>query len=127
MEAFLFLGAARLALSMLDFKTLASRLGKKSPSPSIAKRGENSPNAKIVGWAVALMSRYTPWESKCLVQAIAAKAMLNRRKIENTLFLGVAKDGAGKMIAHAWIKCGNLALTGSRVAEKFTVVAMFSS
>ena len=42
------------------------------------------------------MSRYTFWESQCLVKAIAAMKMLERRQIESTLYLGTAKDENGK-------------------------------
>ena len=38
------------------------------------------------------MSRYTFWESQCLVKAIAGMKMLERRHIESTLYLGTAKD-----------------------------------
>ena len=52
------------------------------------------------------MSKYTFWESQCLVKAIAGMKMLERRQIESTLYLGTAKDELGKLIAHAWLRSG---------------------
>ena len=46
--------------------------------------------------AINIMSRYTFWESHCLVKAIAAMKMLERRQIESTLYLGTAKDETWK-------------------------------
>jgi len=75
--------------------------------------------------AVRWMSKHTLWESKCLVQAIAAMKMLERRKIESTLYLGTGKDDNGKMIAHAWLRSGSRIITGAEMMKRFTVVAIF--
>ncbi len=73
------------------------------------------------------MSRHTWWESQCLVMAIAAMKMLDRRGIESTLYLGTARDADGKMIAHAWLRSGNIYLTGFEEMRKFTVVGKFGN
>jgi hypothetical protein len=54
--------------------------------------------------------------------------MLKRRRIAATLYLGVAKDEnkAEKLAAHAWLRCGDVILTGAHGHRQFTVVAMFS-
>ncbi len=70
--------------------------------------------------------RYLVWARKCLVEAIAAKRMLDRRNIPATLYMGVAKDKNGKMIAHAWLRSGNIWITGGRNRHGFTVVGIFS-
>lgn len=49
--------------------------------------------AADVARSVVAVSRRVPWESKCLVQAAAARMMLNKRGIANTMFLGVSKSG----------------------------------
>lgn len=81
--------------------------------------------ATRVGWAVNVMSKYTLWESKCLVKAMAAKFMLDRRKLKNTLYLGMGKDENGNLVAHAWIKSCGITLTGGANAGEFTVVSVF--
>lgn len=49
--------------------------------------------AALIARSVAAVSRRVPWESKCLVQASAARIMLNKRGISNMMFLGVSKSG----------------------------------
>jgi hypothetical protein len=125
-EAFILLGVSRLAMVTLPFKRIAPHLGKLGEDVYTPDAPQTAA-AKQVGWAVRIASTHTPWQSKCLAQAMAAKRMLNRLNIRNTLFLGLAKDDNGKMIAHAWIYCGNLPLTGVGDTPRFTVVSTFSS
>ena len=73
-----------------------------------------------------MMSRYTFWESQCLVKAIAAMKMLEKRQIESTLYLGTAKDETGNMIAHAWLRSGPFYITGVEEMKRFTVVSKFA-
>jgi len=52
--------------------------------------------------------RISPWKNRCLVQSLAARWMLRRRKISSQLSLGVALNKEKKMIAHAWLKAGDV-------------------
>jgi hypothetical protein len=79
-----------------------------------------------ISQAVHMMSRYTFWESQCLVKAIAAMKMLEKRQIESTLYLGTAKDETGNMIAHAWLRSGPFYITGVEEMKRFTVVGKFA-
>ncbi len=58
--------------------------------------------------AVARASAVSPWRNKCLVSSLAARRMLNRRKIASRVSLGVAKNAVGKTVAHAWITAGEV-------------------
>lgn len=124
-EALLLLGFSRFILLTMEFKKIAPHLGPHMKEPSDDADVVRLSEAKKVGWAVNAMSKHTFWESKCLAQAITAKIMLNRRKIKSTLYLGVAKDENGKMIAHAWVKSCGIILTGANGMKKFTVVSIF--
>lgn len=53
----------------------------------------------------------TPWESKCLVRALAAQRLLCRRGLSSTLYLGCGME-EGKMVAHAWLRFGEMYVTG---------------
>jgi hypothetical protein len=85
--------------------------------------------AAAVGWAVRAAASHAPWESTCLVQALAGAALLRHRRIDGTLYLGVAKDAAAaeSMSAHAWLRCGDLVLTGGAERARFTPIASFAS
>ncbi|MDQ0242537.1 hypothetical protein J2S09_000073 [Bacillus fengqiuensis] len=84
-------------------------------------------NIRFVSDAIHIMSRYTFWESMCLVKAIAGMKMLQRRQIESTLYLGTARDEEGKMIAHAWLRSGSYFVSGAEEKDRFTVVAKFAN
>lgn len=60
---------------------------------------------------VEAVCKHTPWESKCLVRALTAKRMLNRRGHGCTLYMGVRQVG-NEMDAHAWLRCGDMYVTG---------------
>ena len=75
--------------------------------------------------AVRRVAKYVPWRCKCLEQAIIAKTMLNKRKIESTLYLGVTRKD-DKMIAHAWVRCGEKIITGGKGHGRYTAVSSFA-
>jgi len=83
-----------------------------------------------VGWAVRTASRFTPWNSTCLVQVLTAQRMLQQSGIAGTFFLG-AEMGSGNdqreaFAAHAWLKCGQEFITGEAGHERYKVVSSFS-
>lgn len=125
LEAFFYLGGARI-LKGKKFNKVAPSLGKKTSETSYTIKQEDLEILERISKAISIVSRYTPWESKCLVQAIAAMKMLERRSIDCTLYLGTAKDEEGKMIAHAWVRSGSFIVTGSLGKERFTVVYTFA-
>lgn len=75
--------------------------------------------ARKIGWAVRTMSRYTPWESKCLVQSLAARDMLMAEGISSSILIGVDKVSRGQLEAHAWLECGPLIVTGEEEHSRF--------
>ena len=123
-EAFIFLARGRY-LKLLPFKKVAPTLGEESVETSVIT-SKDEKVIKDVSYALQTMSRYTLWESACMVQAIAATRMLNRRNIETTLYLGIARDIEGKMHAHAWVRSGSIDVTGADVKQNFTVVNKFA-
>jgi hypothetical protein len=124
-EAFIFLGRARI-LKKVPFSKVAPSLGKHMEETSFSDDVSNRKILNQISDAVNMMSKYTLWESQCLVQAIAAMKMLERRHIESTLYLGTARDPSGKLIAHAWLRSGPFCITGADGKEKFTVVSKFA-
>lgn len=124
-EAFFYLGWARY-LVYLPFSKVAPSLGVQLQETSHTEIPEHKTTLKSVNQAIYMMSNHTPWESKCFVKAIAGMKMLERRKIESTLYLGTAKNGAGKMIAHAWLRSGPFYITGAGEMVRFTVVSKFA-
>lgn len=119
-------GIVRLAIVLLPFRWLAPALGKHMVESPLAEDAENLEEAKQIGRVVETVSRYTPWKSRCLVKAITGKVMLRRHGIANTLYLGVGKDERSSLIAHAWLRCGEIVVTGYQARERFTIVGKFA-
>jgi len=128
MEAVVLLGIARLAVLVLPFKWLAVTLGRHMKETGTETDPSVLPYVRMVGQAVRSAADNTPWESLCLPQAVAGQWMLKRRHIAGTLYLGVSKDKTKTegLAAHAWLRYGNIILTGREGHRQFTVVATFS-
>ncbi|MDC0702979.1 MULTISPECIES: lasso peptide biosynthesis B2 protein [Priestia] len=124
-EAFIYLGWARF-LKTLPFSKISPSLGHQMKETPLTVNLSNDKVLKDVAQAIHIMSRYTFWESQCLVKAIAGMKMLEKRKVESTLYLGTAKDENGKLIAHAWLRSGPFFISGAEGKEKFTIVAKFA-
>lgn len=124
-EALFYLGWARI-LAAMPFAKVAPTLGTYMQETADARIDKHIEIIRHLSSAIHIMSKYTLWDSKCLVRAIAGMKMLQRRKIESTLYLGTAKDESSKMIAHAWLRSGSYYVTGKEGMEKFTVVGKFA-
>jgi hypothetical protein len=130
-EAVFWLAAARIALVAVPFRNLAERFGAVcSPrQAALATPGKQSDSelsiAREVGWAVTRAARYVPFRAVCLPQAIAAKAMLDRRRVASVMHFGVAKNVDGPMDAHAWLDAGVVEVTGYPIRRDFVEVACF--
>ncbi len=125
LEAAVWLGLARLALLLVPFRRLAPILGRKMAESPL--EDPSDPDVlERVAWAVRVASRYTPWKTKCLTEAMAGKAMLRRRGLASTLYLGLAKGGDIGLEAHAWLRCGSRILTGGELMDRYSAVARFA-
>jgi len=129
-EASIWLALARVALLVVPFRHLAERFGSVAnpqavPSPSSLSEPQKA-TARDVSWAVTRAARYVPFRAVCLPQAIAAKAMLDRREVASTMHFGVKKpDGGAALMAHAWLDAGMIEVTGYPVEEGFVEVVRF--
>lgn len=125
LEAFFYLAWARI-LKALPFSRVAPTLGAEMKETSFEADPERIGLLRDISLAVRLAGRNTWWESKCLVMAVACMKMLERRRLESTLYLGTARDNSGQWIAHAWLRCGPYYLTGYDEAPMFTVAGKFA-
>lgn len=128
LEAFALLGVARLLVVSTPFRWLAASLGERMKESSPEVTPDDLHLARLVGQAVRSAASNTPWESVCLPQAVAGQWMLKRRGIAATLYLGAMKadNKPEQLAAHAWLRCGDIILTGAAGHRQFTVVATFA-
>lgn len=125
-EAFLYLGWARI-LKQRKFAKVAPTLGVRTEESPFEHDPAQERLLGGISRAIQRMSRHTWWESMCMVKAMAAMKMLERRGISSTLYMGTAKDSSGQMIAHAWLRSGPYYLTGYEEMAHFTVVGTFAN
>ena len=128
LEALLALAAARGAVLALPFKWLTPLLGQQNAVVETVLSPEQATQASRIAWAITAMASRTPWQSNCLAQALAATALLRRRHIPSTLYLGVAKSAERpeQLTAHAWVRCGDRNTTGGAGEQRFTVLTTFA-
>ncbi|MGG7620206.1 lasso peptide biosynthesis B2 protein [Bacillus coreaensis] len=124
-EAFIFLGWARI-LKLRNFSLVVPILGDYMEETHHDLIESQRQIIRDISSAIHLMSKYTFWESQCLVKGIAGLKMLERRKIDSTLYLGTAREIDGKLIAHAWLRSGPFYVSGAEEMKRFTVVSMFA-
>lgn len=121
------------------FNKLKNYMGKRNEESDKNISHREYEEATRIAWAISLVAKHTPWESKCLVQSLTAQYFLNKRKITSTLYLGVSKEkllnpknittlnnhcNSEELIAHSWIRCGDFFVTGGN-GEHYAIVAKF--
>lgn len=126
-RAFFLSGIARIVILLIPFRVVKKFLGEPKTESAYHVKVEEYRTAKKIAWAVNIASKYTPWESKCLVKAITAQKMLKVYKIYSTIYLGINKDEKNNIGAHAWLRCGSMYVTGGYEKENFKEVAKFSN
>jgi hypothetical protein len=125
-QATIALAAMRIAIGTLPFRVIARLLGLELIR-SLAVQGRGDPRAAEIGWALRAAAAHTPWESTCLIQALAGAALLRLRRIPSTLSLGVSREPADRqLIAHAWLRCGDEILTGAEGRDRFVELTSFA-
>lgn len=126
-QTFFLSGIVRLLLLKMPFKKLQPYLGIPNEESSKDKLQQEYEVAEKIRWIVDRVSDYTPWESKCLVQAIVAQYLLKKKHISTTLYLGVCRAESGELKAHAWLRCGEMIVTGEYYKAGYKEVSKFSN
>ncbi|WP_458352144.1 lasso peptide biosynthesis B2 protein [Peribacillus frigoritolerans] len=124
-EALFFLAVGRI-FKLFPFNKSARLLGNHMEETSYSVEYLDKEVIKNISEAIHIMSRYTFWESQCLVKAVAGMKMLERRGMESTVYFGTARDEKGDLIAHAWLRSGPYYVTGAEEMGKFFVVGKFA-
>ena len=123
LEAFCYAGWYRLCILLVKPKYLQKNWGEEGRESPEEETREHYLQAARIGQIVDRYCSKTAWESKCLVRALTARKLLQKRKIHSTLYLGCGRK-EGKMVAHAWLRCGKMFVTGGN-GEGYAVVDKF--
>lgn len=104
------IAAARVRLWLRPFPAVRA-WAERAAAP--AAPGSPAPSPSDVDRAVRSAASLVPG-STCLVKALAARVLLGRAGIPAGIRLGVARDGAGGLDAHAWVECADGTVVGER-------------
>lgn len=129
LKAYFMLGIARFTVLVLPFKWIANTLGTKQQETTLNELSSNDKViVKRVSSNIKRASRYTPWNSNCLAQAITANRLLKKRNVSSTLYFGITKKEYQSSIdkAHAWVRCGKFYVVGGNGSISHTIVASFA-
>ena len=124
-EAFILLVFIKMIVIFFPIRWYSYLFGKQQSETEIFISNEYQFKIFKIAQAIVRSRKLIPWKSKCLTEAIAAKIMLQRQNLQSTLYLGVNKKG-DTMVAHAWLRCGNIYVTGRRGMNKFVVLSSFA-
>lgn len=113
----------RMQLLFLPPGKMRKAWGRENGESAGMQTPEEYRQAAIISRIVGKVCDKTPWESKCLVRALTAQRLLYRRGMSSTLYLGCGME-EGKMVAHAWLRCGEMYVTGGD-GSAYTTVARF--
>ena len=103
--------AVRVGLTLLSYRTLKRWVPRGSAQLDAARH-----DLRRVSWGVRNAARVVPGAS-CLTQALAAQFLLARAGHASNIHIGVAKDDAGHVIAHAWLVCDGRVVVGGSIRE----------
>ena len=124
-ETLLCLVAARLVTKLLPFRWFSPGLGAWRHETRWDEDAVHVVTADRIARAMRQLAACAAWSSNCLAQALAAQAMLRRRGIPSTLYVGIA-CGDALPTTHAWLRCGARIVTGSPVHARYTPVASYA-
>lgn len=122
-------GLVRAMILAIPFARYAWLLGERRGNDQLLMVA--GPQAEHLGWRIGRIveqvARFTPWESKCLVQAILARAMCRYYHLPYVLHLGVTRnqDQGNPLKAHAWVSVGRWVIVGREGHKAFTVVSTY--
>lgn len=125
-EALTCLVGARIVVACLPFRWVSAHLGTQGRESGTELSGLDRRRASEVAFFIRGVCRRLGWSPSCLVRATAAMVLLRRRDLEGTLYLGVAADEREGVRAHAWVRCGDMFVTGGQERHDYAVIGFFA-
>jgi len=112
--------------TLFPMRWYTNKLGLKGKETSFSINENDLVLVRRIEKAMRRVQKYFPIKVKCFPAALTAKTLLKKNNIQSTIYLGVKKSSNDKMIAHAWLRCGNIIVTGKEEMNNFTPLIYFS-
>jgi hypothetical protein len=117
-ETAVLLGAVRLGLRVLPFRTVLRMVARMTPEKS-GVEGADPASPGRVAWAVAVAKNYMPGVTTCLAQALAAQVLLGRRGLPAKVRIGVDQHNKERFLAHAWVESNGRIVVGGEDVSRY--------
>ena len=121
LQSFILLAWVRLALWVLPFRWVSRVCARHSGNRR--RICTAIPEDRLI-WAVRVTAPRVPGAT-CLVQAMAAKYLLERCGRKPRLHFGTTKDN-GRLLAHAWLELDGRTVLGGEIAPRYSVLTAVS-
>ena len=124
------LGVCRLAILTLPLRWMSGFYGVDvgvCPWSPLATPQQIS-RARAIRRTIGLAAGYSPWVANCYPQALTARILMGLYRVPYAIHFGLRRDEKTReMLAHAWVVCGPVSVTGGQSFGRFTVVRSFVS
>ncbi|MGI9351658.1 MAG: lasso peptide biosynthesis B2 protein [Rhizobiaceae bacterium] len=81
----------------------------------------------LVTKAIGFTARKTPFNSNCLIRAVAAKFWLNKKRISSDINVSVRRNKSAKPYGHVWLTVDGLAITNPGNQDDFAPIYVNNS
>ena len=124
--SWLLLGCTRMMIVVLPFSLVRRLLsaGHNSPADLPRLSSVDEGRSHSIAESIAIASTRTPWQSECYPQALTARLELMAARIPHVVTFGLRRDDEGTLKAHAWVRAGNVWVSGGDSSD-YTVVGSF--
>jgi hypothetical protein len=123
-EAVLCLLLARAVLWCLPFRMIEWYMQRRARQPQL--QGEaRSILRNAVRWSILRATVLLPGKTVCFPRAIAAQAMLRRRRVGTTLYYGAVTQAEKGLKSHVWVQDGTSGVIGLRAAHGYKTIARY--
>ncbi|QFT78680.1 lasso peptide biosynthesis B2 protein [Erythrobacter sp. THAF29] len=116
------LAFARLLIKVVPFRLWRRTLGPIDGSGNATAAPLTAREEKMasdIGRIIGRLARRQKFEAVCFPQAMAGRWVLGRRGIPSQIVLGSRRDGSSELQFHAWLKVGDLVVTGQDEYETY--------
>jgi hypothetical protein len=114
----------QLKIKLLPMRFWVKRCGL-AQCETLQARVTDEATLKELHKAVKTAAHYLPWENNCLPQALTMQQLLKRKGLAHTLYFGCLKEDS-ELLAHTWVRCGDLIVIGNRPAQNYQSVACYA-
>lgn len=123
LEAAMLLIVARIIVAVVPFSKWKQQvmLSPEAEQEDASVTEQQRQAALHVMRGIAQVDRNLPDQFICLPQAIAARWMLSRRNVPTRLYIGTIVDPGEGRVFHAWLKVGDLMVTGACKEEDYAI------